>query len=225
MTTSAAYSFAPSLGELLIEAYGRLKIYPASFTADHMIDARNASNYLQVQWANLGVNLWSVDLQTFTMVAGTSQYTIPASTVMILDLYINNGSSDRIVTPFSRTDYASIANKTQTGFPTSFWFDRLIAPTITFWPVPDASATYTVSYYRYRQIQDAVVAGGLAPEVPYLFLDAFAAALAHRLSRKYAPDLTAIRAAEAKEAWDIAANQGVENVPLYVTPALQGYFR
>lgn len=176
-------------------------------------------------WVNAGVTLWTVDQQTIPLVQGTATYTVPADTVMILDLYIviNNGNN-RLILPFSRTDYASLATPLQQGVPTSFWFDRVLAPTVTFWPVPDGNETSAV-YWRYRQIQDANVRQGGNAEIPYLFLDAFVAGLAHRLSRIYAPALEQQRKADADEAFLLASKQNVENAPLYITPGLSSFYR
>jgi hypothetical protein len=57
---------------------------------------------------------------------------------MILDMYISYGSpsTDRLIFPISRSEYAAYPDKTTQGTPTVFWFDRLIAPTFTLWPVP-----------------------------------------------------------------------------------------
>lgn len=225
MTTSGTYSFAPDLGTIFLEAFSRIQVKRTELTPQHIQDARMSANYLQIAWENDGLLLWTVDLQTVPLVQGTATYTVPANTVMILDLYINNGSSDRLITPFSRTDYASLAEKGQQGFPTSFWFDRLVNPTVTLWPVPDGSATYTMNYYRYRQIQDANQQQGLTPEIQFLWQDAFAAGLAHRLSRHYAPALEDKRKVDYQEAYALAAKQGTENVPLHVQPGLAGYYR
>lgn len=225
MATSGTYTFQPSLGELVINAFSRCQIRRSALTAEMMVDARIESNLLQTQWNNDGVNLWTVDLINLPLVQGTATYSVLANTVMILDLYVNNGSQNRLILPFSRTDYASLANPTQQGFPTSFWFDRLIAPTISFWPVPDGNATYTVSYYRYRLIQDANLPNGGNVEIPMLWLDAFCAGLAHRLARIYAPALEMIRKADADEAWGRAAKNNVENVSISIQPMMQGYFR
>ena len=54
---------------------------------------------------------------------------------------------------------------------------------------------------------------------------AMVAGLSHRLARIYAPELEAQRKADAKEAWDIAAEQNVENVPVKISPAIGRYFR
>jgi hypothetical protein len=225
MTTSGTYIFNPDLGSIFLEAFSRIQVKRTELTPQHLQDAKFAANYMQIAWSNDGVTLWTVDLQTVPLVQGTPTYSVPSNTVMVLDLYINNGSSNRLITPLSRTDYASLAEPLQQGFPTSFWFDRLIAPTLTLWPVPDGSATYTMSYYRYRQIQDANPQQGGNAEIPWLWLDAFAAGMAHRLARHYNPALEDRRKVDYTEAYALAAKQGVENVPLYFSPGLSSYYR
>lgn len=227
MATSATFAFSPSIGELALNAWSRIRIKPAALTQEHMFQLRLEGNFLQAQWSVSGITLWTVDLQTVALTQGTATYTVPSNTVMILDAYISTGtpSINRFISPISRTDYASLANPTSQGYPTSYWFDRLIAPTITLWPVPDNGATYTLSYYRYRQLQDATVPGGLDPEIPYLALDAWAAGLSHRLSRHFAPELEILRKADAVEAFNLFAAEYTENVPLYITPGISGYFR
>lgn len=229
MATSGVYAFAPSVGELVLNAYGRINIRRPEILAQHMVDARMEANLLQTEWMNKGVNLWTVDLISTTLVQGTATYDVDPTTVMILDAYIETGIApntiDRIIDPVSRTEYASFPNKTNQAQPTVFWFDRLVDPTITLWPVPDGNGPYTLKYYRFRQIQDANLPAGVTPEIPVRWLDAFAAGLAHRLSRIYAPPLEQARKADAMEAWQIAATQDVEDVPLYIYPGLGGYFR
>ena len=155
-----------------------------------------AANLLLARWANQGVNLWGVDLQTVTLVQGQATYSVPLNTVVMLDAYVttNNGSSqpiDRIILPVSRTEYSSYPNKEQQGFPTVFWFDRLINPnpSVTLWPVPDGSSAQTFSYYRVRQLQDAILPNATNVEIPYLWLEAFAFGLAARLAVIWAPTI------------------------------------
>lgn len=225
MTTSATYNFNPPIGSLALNAFARCGIRHTEVLAEHMQNAYYEMGYLQAAWVNDGVTLWTVDQETIPLIQGTATYTVPVNTVMILDLYIViNGGNNRLITPFSRTDYASLANPQTQGVPTSFWFDRAIAPTITFWPVPDGNETSAV-YYRYRQIQDANVPQGGSAEVPYLWLDAFVADLAHRLSRIYAPNLEQQRKVDRDGAYALAAKQGTENVPLFISCGLSGYYR
>lgn len=228
MTSSGTFLFSPSVADLGLNAFNRIGIRPPALTQDQLVSLRMESNFLQVEWANKGVTLFTVDLEETAIVQGTATYDVDPSTIMILDAYISTGTApnvvDRYITPFSRTDYASISNKEQQGLPTTYWFDRLINPTITLWQVPDGNGPYTLKYYRYRQIQDAEYTSGLTPEIPYRFLDAWSAGLAHRLSRIYAPKLEGARKADAMEAWQIAATQDTENAPMFITPGLSGYF-
>jgi hypothetical protein len=125
----------------------------------------------------------------------------------------------------SRTEYASFSNKTTPGRPTSYWFDRLLSPTITLWPVPNASG-YTLKYYRCIRTQDANLPGGETPDIPILWLDWMIAGLAHRLARPYATaEVEKLRKADADEAWTIAATQNVENVATTLAPSIGSYYR
>lgn len=226
---SGTYNFNPSAGEVILNAFQRIQVRPAEVLQNHLQQAVMELNLLLVRMSNLQPNLWTVDLQTMPLVQGTNSYSLPAETVMITNAYIRTGSgastNDRLIFPISQTDYAAIVNKNAQGFPSQFWFDRLISPTITFYLTPDGNGPYTLYYYRVRQIQDATVAGGINVEVPYLWLDALAAGLAHRLARVFAPQLEAVRKADADEAWQIAATQNTENVSLYIAPGVGSYFR
>lgn len=195
-----------------------------------MLSAQREFNFMLSQLSNLQPNLWTVSLVSQTLTEGTATYDVDPKVVMILDAYIslNYGESDqtdRYISPISRTDYAAISQKETQGQPTAYWFDRLISPTITLWTVPDGNGPYTLNYYACTQMQDANLYGGETPDVPYRWIDALVAGMAHRLSRIYAPDVEAMRKADAKEAWDVAATQDVENTNMSITPSLQGYYR
>lgn len=229
MAFSGTFGFAPSAGELVLNAYARLQKFGPALVAQHWYDARIEGNLLQVEWSNRGTNLWTVDLQSVPLVQGTAAYSVPTNTVAILDAYITTSPGgqpiDRPILGVSRSDYAAQSSKTTQGSPTMWWLDRLIAPTITLWPVPDGAQPYTLNYYRYRMIQDAAVAGGLAPEMPIRWLDAWSAGLAHRLARIHAPALEQVRGTDAERAWRFASSQDVESVPLRIMPAFGGYYR
>lgn len=230
MTSSGTYDFSISNGEVVLAAYERIKIFAPEILNKHMQTARRELNLLLAEAANKQVNLWKVDLVTTTLVNGQDVYAIDPRTVMILDAWIttNAGSAaanDLTITPVSRTEYATFNNKTTPGRPTCYWFDRLIAPTITLWPVPN-NATFTLSYYRCIQMQDANLAGGETPDLPYLWLDWFIAGMSHRLARVYSTmEMEKQRKLDAMEAWTIAATQNVENVPMGLKPAISQYYR
>ena len=189
-----------------------------------MDSARMATNMMLARWSNMGVNLWCVDLITTPLVQGTATYPVDANTVMILDAYIVSDSIDRIILPISRTEYASYPNKAQQGFPTTFWFDRLISPTVTLWPVPDGSQA-SLKYYRVRRLQDSNLQGGQQVEIPYLWLEAFADGLSYRLARIWSPQIAPALKAQADESYEIAAAQGIEQAQQYISPQLSGYWR
>jgi hypothetical protein len=230
MATSGTYTFNPSLGEITLYAYNLIGVRNTALLQEHMEAARMASNFLCSNWSNRGVNLWAVDLITTTLIEGQTTYDVDPNTVMILDAYIetDNGGGqpiDRIIMPVSRTEYASYPNKETQGFPTVFWFDRLISPTVTLWPVPDGTSAQTLKYYRVRQIQDANLQNGQQVEIPFLWLDAFAYGLAARLAVIWAPDKTQILKPLADEAYTVAAEQNIEQAQQYISPQIMGYFR
>lgn len=224
---SKTFDFNPSGGTLLINAFGRCGVRPTELTAQHMFEGQLSMNFILSEMSNLQPNLWEVELQTIPLLAGEPTYTVPAETVMILDLYISTGSPsiDRYLYPMSRTEYAAQPNKTLQSFPTTFWFDRLVSPTITFWPVPDSNGPYLVKYYSVRQTMDAVVANGLTVEVPFKWLEAYVAGLAWKLSEIYAPMLEDKLFVRYQRAISIASTQDTENVSMYIKPAVGGYFR
>lgn len=229
MSSSGTYSFAPSVGEIVQQAYARCGVKRTEFTTEHMIDARLCSNLLLSEWANVQVHLWDVDLQTITLVAGVANYTLPPETVLLLDAYYeitdtNGTPTDRIMYPVSRSEYAAYTNKEFQAQPTVFWYDRTVIPSLTFYPTPNDS-TAVVKYYRVRQIQDANPAGSQTPEVPYRFLQAYASGLAARLSEIYAPDRFDALEARHQNRFNAARMADREAVPLRISPQLGSYFR
>lgn len=225
MTSSGAYAFSPSNGELVLAAYERIQIRAPSLRQEHMSSARRELNFLFGDFSNRQVNLWEVLRTQTTLTQGTATYPITPQTIMVLDasIVLNVGQqneSRRYITPISRSEYLTYANQQTQGPPTVFWFDRLISPTITFWPVPDGNGPYTFDWFGCTQQQDANLAGGETPDAPYRWFDAIVAGMAHRLARIYNQQLEAIRKMDAKEAWEVAATQDTENVPLVLAPQI-----
>ena len=239
MATSGTYNFNPGLGELTVYAFNLIGVRGTSLLQEHMESARMASNMLCSRWSNQGVNLWAVDLVTTPLVTDHATYAVDANTVAILDAYVQNDDSganiDRIILPVSRTEYASYPNKEQQGFPTVYWFDRLISssrstgsagPSVTLWPVPNTdNGPQSLKYYRVRQIQDSALQNGQTVEIPYLWLEAFAYGLALRLAQIWNPQAMAMIKPMADESYQIAADQNIETAQQYISPMISGYFR
>lgn len=230
MATSNTYTFNPSLGELTLYAYNLIGVRNTAVLQEHMEAARMATNMMLARWSNQGVNLWAVDLVTTALVQGQTTYNVDANTVMILDAYmrIDDGVTDpidRIIMPVSRTEYASYPNKEQQGFTTVYWFDRLLSPTITLWPVPDGTSAQYLKYYRVRRLQDSNLQNGEQIEIPYLWLEAFAYGLALRLAQIWSPEKVVMLKPMADESYQIAADQNVEYAQQYFSPQIAGYYR
>jgi hypothetical protein len=226
MTTSGTYAFNPALGEIVLYAYQNIGVRPTSVLQEHMESARMATNMMLSRWSNQGVNLWAVDLVTVPLVQGQSTYAVDGNTVMVLDAYTTTSSGiDRVIMPISRTEYASYPNKDQQGFPTSYWYDRLVSPTLTLWPVPDGSSATILKYYRVRQVQDSNLQNGENVEIPYRWLEAFADGLTYRLARIWQPQMAVALKGQADESYQIAADQDVEAVNTYISPMIGSYFR
>lgn len=230
MATSGTYNFNPGLGEITLYAYNLIGIRNTSVLQEHMEAARMASNMLCARWSNQGVNLWAVDLVTVPLVTDVATYPVDGNTVTMLDAYVQNDDSganiDRIILPISRTEYASYPNKEQQGFPTVFWFDRLLSPSVTLWPVPNTdNGPQYLKYYRVTQIQDSGLQNGQTVDIPYLWLEAFAYGLALRLAQIWNPAAVAMIKPMADESYQIAADQNIEQAATYISPMISGYFR
>jgi hypothetical protein len=229
LATSGTYQFSPDLGELTLYAFNLAGVRPNALTQAHMESARMAANLLNARWSGIDVNLWAIDLQSIPLVPGNNTYSVPANTIAILDAYTTNwgtgaGQRNRLILPISRSEYASYPNPNQQGAVTVYWFDKLLAPTITFYLTPDGTNA-TVNYYRVRQLQDSPLRGGVQPEVPFYFLEAYALGLAQRLAMIWNPPAAAGLKTLADEAFEIAANQNTERAAFYVSPQIQPYFR
>lgn len=235
MASSGTYGFALSNGEAVLAAFERCQVRAPELRQEHLWSARREMNLLFSELSNRQVNLWKVELNTINLVQGTATYSVPGRVVMILDSYRaqNSGSTSQTniyTTPISRTEYASYAAPQTQGPPSVFWFDRLISPTVTFFPTPDGNGPYVWNYYACVQMQDANLPGGETPDAPYRSLDMLTAGLAARLARIYPPSgmdalaFAAARDADYVKAWGFFAAQDTENVPLSIQPSIRSYY-
>lgn len=231
MTSSGTYSFSLTSGEVVLDAYERCGIIASQLEQKHFFTARRQINLMLVsEWSNRGINLWKVELISQLLTQGTPTYTLPGRVIMMLDAYRSTSQglstqTDIFITPISRDEYAAYPQKQTPGPPNQYWFDRIITPTVTLYPVPDGNATYYLNYYAWVQAQDSSLPSGSTPDLPQRWYDAAAAGLAHRVSRVFAPTKTKDLKLEYDEAWKMAATEDVENVPVRVSPMLGGYYR
>lgn len=212
MTTSLTYAFSPEVQELCDDAFERCGVDPASITARHMRSARRSLNFMFSDWANRGPHLWAVEQAVLPLVAGTATYSAPAGVVAVLEVVVRRDLVDTPVFPMMRDEYLAIPNKTYTGLPNRFWFDRdATQPTITLWNVPENDTDQLVYFYM-RQLQDAG-AGSNTPDIPYRWQEAIVSGLAAKLAEKYAPDREAALVAKAEARYAIAKQEDRERAP------------
>lgn len=174
MATSGTTAFTLDLLEIVEEAFERCG--RELRTGYDLKTARRSLNLLFADWSNRGVNLWTLDSGSVSLVSGTATYTLPADTIDILDAVIrsNDGSAslqnDRVITRVSASVYSTIPNKLSTGVPIQYVVTRAsAAPTVTLWPVP-SDATQKLVYWRLRRIQDAGATGDITNDVPVRML-------------------------------------------------------
>lgn len=223
MTTSGTTAFNLDLTELVEEA-GERAGYEVR-TGYEMRTARRSLNLMFTEWANRGINLWTVDTGTIPLVQGTHTYDLPDATVDLLEHVVRqnvgsqNNQTDINISRISVSTYSTIPNKLTQGRPIQVYIDRLApTPTITVWPVPD-NATYSFVYWRLRRIQDA--GGGVnTMDVPFRFVPAMVAGLAYQLAlkRPEAMDRIPMLKSLYDEAFQLAADEDRDKAPVRFVP-------
>jgi hypothetical protein len=233
-TLSGTTNFNPNLNEIVEEAFERCGAEVRS--GYDLRTAIRSLNYMFMEWANRGINLWTMDLsyqQVLTPNVGT--YTLPADTVDLLDHVIRTGSGttqqDINITRISSSTYLAIPNKTATGRPVQVWINRLSGqtdstgssttyqPTITVWPLPDNSTTWTFVATRLRRLQDAG-SGANIQDMPFRMWPVAVAGLAYYLSLKLPNAMERSQALKAiyDEEWQRAADEDREKAAVRFVP-------
>jgi len=223
MTTSGTTSFSPDLTEIVEEAFercgGELR------TGYDLRTARRSMNLMFTDWANRGINMWTMEQGQRILTPGTATYTLPDDTVDLLDHVIRTGAgsastqADLTITRISEPTYATIPNKLAQGRPIQIWIERLNTPRFTVWPVPDDTQQYILVYWRLRRIQDAGE-GVNTMDMPFRFYNAMVAGLAYYLGMKVPGALERLQILKAQydEAWELAAGEDREKAAVRFVP-------
>lgn len=128
MTTSGTSTFNLDLNNLIEEAFERAG--SELRTGYDLRTARRSMNLLTIEWANRGINLWTIEQGQIAMVTGQALYPIPRDTIDLMDHVIrqNNGIQstqiDINISRISESTYSTIPNKLTTGRPIQVWFNR-----------------------------------------------------------------------------------------------------
>jgi hypothetical protein len=223
MATSGVAAFNLDLSDIIEEAFERAGAELRS--GYDMRTARRSLNLLFADWANRGINMWTFEQGTINLVPGTATYALPTDTVDLLEHVIRTGAgnastqADLTITRISVSTYATLPNKLTQARPIQIWIQRLDAPQVTVWPVPDASQPYQLVYWRLRRLQDAGD-GVNTQDVPFRFLPCLVAGLAYYLALKIPNAIQRIDVLKAQydEAWQLAADQDREKASIRFVP-------
>ena len=182
------------------------------------------------EWANRGLNQWTVTEKTVAMVASTSTYNIDSTNstapIDVLDVFIRETSgsetTDIPLSRLSRAEYSHVTNKSTTGKPNQYFINKQLSPTVTVYPVPDLSSTYTLHMNVLTRMDDADSATNTM-DLPFRFYPCLTAGLAYYMSMKRAPQLTGQLKAIYEEEFDRALSQDEERSSFHISPNLRSY--
>ena len=228
MATSGTTTFNMDFPEIAEEAWERAGREMRS--GYDLRTARRSMNLLTIEWANRGINLWTIAEGTATLAKGDLDYGLDGSAIDVLEINLRTDDGvqakqrDLPLTRTSASVYASIPNKLTQGRPTQVWIDRQTAgPIAHVWPVPDKDSTYKIHYFYLKRMEDAGE-GAYEADMPFRFLPCLVAGLAYYIAMK-TPEL-ADRIPLLKNIYDeqfqLAASEDREKVAARFVPRI-GY--
>ena len=219
MTTSGSTNFELDVSDYIEEAFERCGLELR--TGYDLKTAKRSLNLLFADWANRGLNQWTITQRTQTVTASDGDYDLGTDVIDVLSMVVRRSSTDFSMTRISRDEYLSIPNKTTTGRPTQFFIDRQITPQIKVWPAPENS-TDVLYFDCLTRIEDADTFTNTV-EVPFRFYPCLAAGLAYYIAIKKAPDRIQLLKAIYDEEFDRAQAEDRDRASFNVVPSLQYY--
>jgi len=236
MTTTGISDFNLDLNDIVEEAFERCGAELR--TGYDLRTARRSLNLLFADWANRGINLWTIEQGSQVLTPGTATYNLPVDTVDLLEHVTRTGTGtnqqDLTITRISVSTYATIPNKNATGRPIQIYVDRQSGateptgvnhPTFTVWPTPDNSQTYTIVYWRMKRIQNAG-SGVNTFDLPFRFLPCLVAGLAYYLAMKIpgAEQRLQFLKGDYDEAFNLAAGEDREKAAVRFVPRIMNMY-
>ena len=219
MTTSGSTNFELDVSDYIEEAFERCGLEVR--TGYDLKTAKRSLSLLFADWANRGLNQWTIAQRTQTVTASDNDYDLGADVIDVLSMVVRRSTTDFSMTRISRDQYLSIPNKDTTGRPTQFFIDRQVTPKIKIWPTPENS-TDVLHFDCLTRIEDADTFTNTV-EVPFRFYPCLAAGLAYYIAIKKAPDRIQLLKAIYDEEFDRAQAEDRDRASFNVTPSLQYY--
>ena len=231
MTTAGTQSFNLDLNNIIEEAFERAGAEVR--TGYEFRTARRSLNLLTIEWANRGINLWTIEEGSIALNQGQIVYDLPIDTIDLIEHVVRTQTgqeqTDININRISVSTYASIPNKNAQGRPIQVWIDRqsgatepgtgINYPTINVWPAPDQSNFYTFVYWRLKRIQDAGN-GTNTQEIPFRMLPCMVAGLAYYIAMKIPESLPRLEMLKMayEEQWQLASGEDREKAALRLVP-------
>jgi hypothetical protein len=231
VTTTGTQSFNLDLNNIIEEAFERAGAEVR--TGYEFRTARRSLNLLTIEWANRGINLWTIEEGSIPLNQGQIVYDLPVDTIDLIEHVIRTQTgqeqTDININRISVSTYATIPNKNAQGRPIQVWIDRqsgatepstgINYPTINVWPTPDQSNFYTFVYWRLKRIQDAGN-GTNTQEIPFRMLPCMVAGLAYYIAMKIPESLPRLEMLKMayEEQWQLASGEDREKAALRLVP-------
>jgi|TARA_R110002124_G_scaffold61787_1_gene169040 hypothetical protein len=220
MTVSGSTDFELDVSEYIEEAFERCGVEVR--TGYDLKTARRSLNLLLAEWANRGLNQWTIKQRSFTVTQSDGTYPLGTDIIDILSVVVQRDGTDYSLDRMSRDGFISIPNKTSESRVNQFFLDRQTTPVLNLWPLPDNS-TDVVYYNALTRMDDAdTYTNTLA--MPFRFYPCLAAGLAYYIAMKKAPDRVQILKALYEEEFERAATEDRDRASFNVVPQYN-YFR
>ena len=221
MALSGSTNFEPNVTEFIEEAFERCGIELR--TGYDLRTAKRSINIMLAEWANRGLNQWTIEQTTQPVTEGTNSYSLNSNVIDILDMVVrrttNSVNTDTNMSRISRSEYLNIPNKDTKARPNQFFFDKQTTPAIKVYPTPENSTDILV-FNKLVRMDDADTATNTM-DLPFRFYPCFAAGLAYYISIKRAPQRTAELKAIYEEEFRRAADQDEDRASFRIRPNLR----
>ncbi|MAO21031.1 MAG: hypothetical protein CMJ25_09800 [Phycisphaerae bacterium] len=220
MATSGSKDFELDVADYIEEAFERCGLEVR--TGYDLKTAKRSLNLMLADWANRGLNQWTIKQRSLTLVTNDGEYDLSADVIDVLSVVIRVSGTDYSLERLSRDEYLTIPTKTTSGRPNQFFLDRQLTPNLKVWPVPDSSTSYTVYYDALTRMDDADTFTNTM-DLPFRFYPCLAAGLAYYLSLKKNPKMTPMLKTIYEEEFQRAAEEDRDRASFNVVPKMSYY--
>ena len=220
MATSSSTNFELDVADYIEEAFERCGLEVR--TGYDMKTAKRSLNLMLAEWANRGLNQWTIVQRTQALTQGTQEYALATDTIDILSLVVRRSDTDFALQRVSRDQFLNIPTKTTQSRPTQFFLDRQVTPKLKVWPTPENS-TDTLVFDVLTRMDDADTFTNTL-DMPFRFFPCLAAGLAYYISIKRAPNRAQLLKAMYEEEFERAMTEDRDRASFNVVPQYE-YFR